>query len=206
VADKRFHWRDLGESIFTRETLTALLLLFTAVVMSIFSMLPVYHTHVRSNEFDLQLPFSCAIDPPNEAIGLHVVTSNLSLTSHDGKCLLHLYNMSGPHLTLLEQTSLEDNIEKTVDLQNQTPSLFLNVTNTEPLFPPPSISFRYTVWGYEYPFLLLALPATFIGLAGAAMALIGSFKIIAERASRKLRKKNESLFIDTFGFQQRSSP
>lgn len=182
---KKFGWGDV-RSIFRREILLASLLLFGAVLMSIVSMLPTYYKYIESNEVYLQLPFNCTIHPPQEAIShLHVVRSNLSLLCQNGECSLHLYSVSKSNLTLLEQLHLGNNTESTMDLRTQTPILFLNVTYTFPSFPPPSLSYKYTVWGYNYPYLLLALPATFIGLAGAAIALIGCFKLMAERIGRK---------------------
>lgn len=186
------------KGIFRGEILLALLLLFSAILMSIVSMLPAYYMYMESDEFCLKFPFNCTLHPPEEATGqLHIVRSNLSLMSHNGECLLHLYNMSKSNLTLLEQVHLGNNTERTVDLQSQTPLLFLNVTYAFPSFPPPSLSYKYRILGYNYPYLLLALPATFIGLAGAATALIGSFKLIAERTSHKSPKKRSWQFKET---------
>ncbi len=181
MTHKRFDWNGV-KSIFRREILLALLLLFGAALMSIVSMLPAYHMRVKSNEFYLQQRINRTIYPPEEAIGeLHVLESNLSLTPHNGDCSLRLYSVSKSDLTLIEKLHLQNNNERIVDLQSETPVLFLNITS-----PSRSLSYKYTIWGCDYPYLLLALPATFMGLAGAAMAFIGSLKLIAERMSRKL--------------------
>lgn len=203
---ERFDWRVV-KSVFRREILLALLLLFGAMLMSIVSMLPAYHLHVKSNEFYLQQPINQTIYPPEEASGdLHVLESNLSLTPHDGDCLLRLYSVSKSNLTLIEELHLQNNTARIVDLQGETPVLFLSIT-----FPSPSLSYKYTIWGYNYPYLLLALPAAFVGLAGAAVALIESFKLIAERTSPqtaklKIKTSARTVHLWASGFQWRFCP
>lgn len=179
MANKRFDWQTLKEGLTKREILIALILLFAAVVLLLVSMIPVYTLYSGSENLNLQEPY---INPP-EGVGsnFHVLESNITLTSRDGVSLLDLYALFGSNYTLLKTVYLLDNAGDTVDLESETPFLFVNVTSTSA----ERIEYRYLVWGYHYPYLLLALPGSLLAFVGIVAGLIGTFVFVAEKAARQ---------------------